>query len=267
MKFSLPLVTSENQFKSNTLLGDLETRLSRMAELGYNGVDLAVRDRRFIDPKSLSAILGRDHLEVASLNTDPLWVEERISLADPEGSIRKATLTRVLGYIPLAYQLKAILCIGIVRGDGVGVEAEEANGWLVDALKALCTTADEYDVRIALEPLNHQMTSIVNTVRQGLDILQQVDRYNLGLALNTYHMNAEETMIEEVIRLCTGKLLQVKVADSNRRMPGSRYINFGSILKTLKAIGYQGYLSGDFLPVPTADAAAQRSITYLRALI
>jgi hydroxypyruvate isomerase len=44
-------------------------------------------------------------------------------------------------------------------------------------------------------------------------------------------------------------------------------MNFASIVKTLKAVGYKGYLAGDFLPVPTAEAAAQKNIAYLRDLV
>jgi sugar phosphate isomerase/epimerase len=264
MKFSLPLITSENQFRSSTLLADLELRLSDMAKMGYTGVDLAVRDRRFIDPKALTALLQKYHLEVASLNTDALWVEEKMSLTDGEGTIRKVTLTRITGYVPLAYHLKTVMCIGITRGDGKGVTVEEANGYLVEALAAVCTAADEYKVKIGLEPLNRNETTIVNTVKQGLDIIQRVNKDNLGLVLNTYHMNMEESLIEDSIRLCKGKIFHVKVADANRRAPGSGYMNFRSILQTLRTAGYKGYLSGDFLPVPTAETAAQKNIAYLR---
>lgn len=264
MKFSLPLITSENQFRSSTLLADLDQRLLEMAKLGYNGVDLSVRDRRFIDPKALTALLQKYKLEVASLNTDALWVEEKMSLTDVEGTIRKVTLTRMTGYIPLALHLKTVMCIGISRGDGKGLTSEEANGYLVDALKALCTAAEEFKVKIALETLNRNETTVVNTVKQGMEILQKVGKDNLGLILNTYQMNMEESLIEDSIRMCKGRIFHVKIADANRRAPGSGYMNFASILKTLRSVGYKWYLSGDFLPVPTAEAAAKKYISYLR---
>jgi sugar phosphate isomerase/epimerase len=267
MKLSMPLITSENQFRSSTLLADLEQRLFELVKMGYNGVDLAVRDRRFIDPKALTVLLQKYHLEVASLNTDALWVEEKMSLTDAEGTIRKVTLTRMTGYIPLALHLKTVMCLGISRGDGKGLAVEEANEYLVDALKALCSAAEEYKVKIALEPLNRNETTVVNTVKQGLDIILRVGKDNLGLVLNTYHMNMEESLIEDSIRLCKGKIFHVKIADANRRAPGSGYMNFASIVKTLKAVGYKGYLAGDFLPVPTAEAAAQKNIAYLRDLV
>ena len=38
------------------------------------------------------------------------------------------------------------------------------------------------------------------------------------------------------------------------------------ILDALNAIGYEGYISGEFLPKPNADTAAKRNISYLRLL-
>lgn len=267
MKYSIAITTTDAQFRSHALLDELEGRLTFLSSLGYNGVDLAVRDRRFVDPAALNILLGRCHMTMPSLGTDPLWVEEKLSLADAEGSIRKAALTRVLGYLPLAYKLKSVLVIGLVRGEGKGVDVKDATAWLVESLKALCTAAEEFDIAIGLEPINRGETTIVNTIRQGLDVIGQVSKRNLGLVLNTYHMNTEETMMEDSIRAAKGKIMHVKVADSNRRSPGSGYIKFSSILGTLVATGYNGYLSGAFLPVPTAETAAQRSITYLRSLV
>jgi sugar phosphate isomerase/epimerase len=53
------------------------------------------------------------------------------------------------------------------------------------------------------------------------------------------------------------------VADSNRWYPGAGHLDFRAILKTLFATGYPGWVSGEFLPKPDAETAAQKSITYL----
>jgi sugar phosphate isomerase/epimerase len=43
-------------------------------------------------------------------------------------------------------------------------------------------------------------------------------------------------------------------------------MDFRSILATLKATGYEGFVSGEFMPMPEADTAAEKAITYLRSL-
>jgi sugar phosphate isomerase/epimerase len=56
------------------------------------------------------------------------------------------------------------------------------------------------------------------------------------------------------------------VADSNRWHPGAGHLDFASILRTLFSTGYTGFVSGEFLPHPDAETAAQRAIACLRTL-
>ena len=44
MKLSIVLSTQPAQFQAATFKGDLETNLAQIASLGYNGVELAIRD-------------------------------------------------------------------------------------------------------------------------------------------------------------------------------------------------------------------------------
>jgi sugar phosphate isomerase/epimerase len=121
-------------------------------------------------------------------------------------------------------------------------------------------------VRFALEPLNRYETDLIHTVADGLDLIERVGADNLGLLLDTFHMNIEEPVIEDSIRACGDRIFHFHVADSNRWYPGAGHLDFKSILDTLFATGYQGYVSGEFMPLPDADTSAERSIAYLRQL-
>jgi sugar phosphate isomerase/epimerase len=41
-------------------------------------------------------------------------------------------------------------------------------------------------------------------------------------------------------------------------------VDFEAVVDTLDKIGYQGYLSGEFLPKPDADTAAQKAIATMK---
>ena len=45
---------------------------------------------------------------------------------------------------------------------------------------------------MALEPLNRYETDLIHTVQDGLDLIDQIGSPNLGLLLDTFHMNIEE---------------------------------------------------------------------------
>ncbi|MCJ7583285.1 MAG: sugar phosphate isomerase/epimerase, partial [Anaerolineales bacterium] len=133
---------------------------------------------------------------------------------------------------------------------------------------ALCecsAVAHPNGIRLALEPINRYETMLVNTAAQGLELIERVGADNLGLLLDTFHMNIEEPVIEESIRLCGDRIFHFHVADSNRWVPGAGHLDFKSILRTLNAAGYSGWVSGEFLPKPDAETAARQNIAYLRS--
>jgi sugar phosphate isomerase/epimerase len=73
-------------------------------------------------------------------------------------------------------------------------------------------------------------------------------------------------VIEDSIRICDDRIFHFHVADSNRWHPGAAHLNFGSILEALTATSYEGFISGEFLPLPDSDTAAQRCISHLKEL-
>jgi sugar phosphate isomerase/epimerase len=118
-----------------------------------------------------------------------------------------------------------------------------------------------------LEPLNRYETDIIHTVAEGMELIQRVGAPNFGLLLDTFHMNIEEPSIEASIRACGERIFHFHVADSNRWHPGAGHLDLRSILAALRATGYDGYVSGEFMPLPDADTAARRAIEVLRSNI
>jgi sugar phosphate isomerase/epimerase len=117
-----------------------------------------------------------------------------------------------------------------------------------------------------LEPINRYETSLINNIEEGLALLDRVGAENMGLMPDTFHMNIEDADIEKSLRACGDRIFHVHVADSNRWPPGAGHLDFASILKTVFETGYQGFISGEFMPLPDADTAAQMGITHLRQL-
>jgi len=267
MKLSLVLSTQMTQFQAAVLEGGLEQSLARIAGWGYDGVELAVRDPGAVDAEELERLVSAHGLAVPAVGTGQAWGEEGLSFTDPDEAVRQAAIERIEAHIPLAARMEAVVLIGLLRGViKPGVEAAQAMDWLVDALQRCCGAAQAQGVRLALEPINRYETSLVNTVAEGLRLIEMVGADNLGLLLDTFHLNIEEPVIEESIRAAGGRILHFHVADSNRWYPGAGHLDFASILKALFSTGYQGYVSGEFMPLPDADTAARRAIGRLRGL-
>ena len=138
--------------------------------------------------------------------------------------------------------------------------------YLVEALQECSAAAAPYGVKYALEPLNRYETDLIHTVEDGLELIERVGATNFGLLLDTFHMNIEEPSIEESIRTCGNRIFHFHVADSNRWHPGAGHLDFKRILAALFATGYEGWVSGEFMPIPDADTGAQQAIAHLTSL-
>ncbi len=264
MKLSIVLSTQPAQFQAATFKGDLETNLARIADFGYNGVELAVRDPRLVDFNELDRLTRACGLSVPAIGTGQAWGEEGLSFTDPDPETRRAAIERIKSHIPVAARFGAIIIIGLIRGIvKAGVEQAQAMDWLVEALQECCSAARPHGVRLALEPINRYETTLVNTAAQGLELIERVGADNFGLLLDTFHMNIEEPSIEASIRQCGERIFHFHVADSNRWYPGAGHLDFRSILGTLDSIDYSGWVSGEFLPKPDAETAAGRNIACL----
>ena len=55
-------------------------------------------------------------------------------------------------------------------------------------------------VLLALEPLNRYETDLVNTAEQGLELCDEIGADNVGLLLDTYHLNIEEKSVGDALR-------------------------------------------------------------------
>lgn len=265
MKLSIVLSTHAAQFAAVAFKGDFASNVAKIAGWGYDGVELAIRDPKLTDTGELLRVVSEHGLKVPAIGTGQAWGEEGLSFTDPDPAVRVAAIERTISHIPFAAQSGAAIIIGLLRGIvKPGVSQQQAMDWLVAALQQCCAAAQPYGVRLALEPICRYETTLINNLTQGLDLLDRVGAENMGLMPDTFHMNIEEPVIEESIRACGDRIFHFHVADSNRWYPGAGHLDFVSILDALYATGYEGYVSGEFMPMPDADTSAQKAITHLR---
>ena len=229
---------------------------------------MAIRDPALVDGEVLEQALRAQGLRVLAIGTGQAWGEEQLSFTSADPSVRRLAVERIKSHIPLAKRFEALVIIGLMRGvTPTGQSHDQSIQWLVKSLQECTAAAGLQGVRLALEPLNRYETDLVHTADQGLELLEQVGADNLGLLLDTFHINIEEASIEANIHRCVGHIFHFHVADSNRWHPGAGQLDFGSILGALTEIGYTGWISGEFLPLPDPATAAIECIAHLSKLI
>ena len=265
MKLSIVLSTHSAQFQAVAFKGDFKKNVAKIAKWGYDGVEIAIRDPRLVNADELIQIVNAHKLIVPAIGTGQAWGEEKLSLTSRDPAVRTKAIERIKSHVPLASRLNAMIILGLIRGiTPADANKERSMALLLEALSECSRVAAEAGVRIAIEPLNRYETDLIHTVAEGLDLVAKVGADNLGLLLDTFHMNIEEPVIEESIRDCGDRIFHFHVADSNRWHAGAGHLDFDSILRTLFSTGYQGFVSGEFMPLPDADMAAKLNIEWLR---
>ena len=130
-----------------------------------------------------------------------------------------------------------------VTGSRTASERQGAIAAVAGNLDPVLDHAGESGVRLAIEPLNRFETSLFNTVAQTMELIHIVDRPELGLLLDTFHMNIEERSQPAAIRVAGSSLLHVHACGNDRGAPGGDGIDWPGIRDTLAEIGYGGALT------------------------
>jgi 2-keto-myo-inositol isomerase len=123
----------------------------------------------------------------------------------------------------------------------------------VKVLKELSDIAEPYGVKIAVEFVGHPQCT-VNTFGQAYDIVETVNRENVGLVLDCFHFHAMGSDIEDLKKADGSKIFILHIddtedfpigflTDEDRVWPGFGAIDLDSILSTLKEIGFADVVS------------------------
>ena len=243
---------------------DFARVLAVLRELGFDGVEVSV-----LEPEQLvtSAAMAREYsLEVPAVGTGLNFLHYGLSLTHPDPGVREKAYERLRQITEAAARVGAGgVIVGLIRGRGDEAPSlEAAYELLVGQLAKLCAYAESWGVKLFLEPLNRYESKLVNTVAEGLRLLEDVGCGALYLLLDTFHMNIEERIIEDSIRQAGPRIGHFHIADSNRLAPGLGHLNFGSILAALADTGYTGYVSAEIVVKPDLETAARLTANILR---
>lgn len=108
-------------------------------------------------------------------------------------------------------------------------------------MKTLADMAANYDITLGMEVLNRFEGYLLNTCAEALEFVTQVDKPNVKIMLDVFHMNIEEDSFSEAIKLAGNKLGHFHLGEPNRKPPfeGGR-MPWKEIGDALHAINYNG---------------------------
>ena len=213
------------------------TRLAaELARMGFGGVELRA-DYETDSPEDINSIFGDWGLSIFSLT--PMDVD----LSHPDAQIRRAAIAdyeRLLDFAA-ALEDEPFVCIHGLVGRCRAIEDDAAEyAHLVESVAAVAELAGARRLRLVFEVLNRYETHQVRTRAQAAQLLADVGALNLGILLDGYHMNIEESDPAAAILEAGASLWLYHAADSNRRGLGFGNSDWRAQLAALAEIGYAG---------------------------
>ena len=239
--------------------------ISGAARAGYDYVEVALLDPWSVDTamtKDLLAEYGvRAHASLGlSFETDVTSTNPAV-VAKGDELLRKATdVLHALGGTELCGVLYSAL------GKYPGPASKESRANSVSAMQRLGDYAADKGITVSLEVVNRYETNIMNTGLEGLAFLDQVNRSNVLLHLDTYHMNIEEDGMEKSVLAAGDRLGFVHIGESHRGYLGTGNVDFDTFFAALKKINYQGPITFESFSSAVVDKALSNALCVWRNL-
>ena len=102
--------------------------------------------------------------------------------------------------------------------------------------------AQKYKITIAPEPINRYESYVFTAAAEVLEMIESIGKPNIGLHLDTFHMNIEERNFYEPIIQAGNNLKHIHITESDRGMTGEGNVHWDDFFKALAEINYQGPL-------------------------
>lgn len=110
----------------------------------------------------------------------------------------------------------------------------------IASVQELADFAKDYDVTMVLETVNRFEQFLFNDAAEAVQYVKDVNRDNVKVMLDCFHMNIEEDNLGDAIR-ATGKYLgHFHIGECNRKVPGKGHMPWAEMGKALNDIGYDG---------------------------
>ena len=139
-----------------------------------------------------------------------------------------------------------IIVFGSGEAKNVPAGYSLAKAWdqLIYSLRYISECIGKYEIDVVLEPLRKKECNIINSVSEALKLVKDVNRYNVNVLVDYYHMSYENES-PEIIKVAKDYIQHIHFANSKGRIfPKDIYEdNYTPFIDSLKFIKYDKRVS------------------------
>ena len=209
------------------------------AEAGYDLIEIPL-----LDPYSFDAAQGRAVIDEYGIGINAslgLGDATDISSEDPAAiAAGEDLLNRAVDVLA---ELGAGWLVGVVYGalkKHMAPASAHARRNGMEVMRRVADRAQSHGIRVGLEVVNRYETNIMNTAKEAIAYVTELDHPNAYIHLDTYHMNIEESDMMNPFLDAGDRLGYVHIGESHRGYLGSGSVDFDTAFRALNRIGYDG---------------------------
>lgn len=227
----------------------LEEDVLAVSNFGFSGIGLWRPKLTEYGIEKAVELLQEHNLQVSSVS----WAG---GFTGSDGRSYHDSLCDAMDAVQAAAQVGAKTVI-LLSGGRNNHTKNHARRMIISAFEELSEAADAVGVSLAVEPMHPGCGSewtIVNDVRQTLEVIGSLSRSNVGLVLDTYHLGFDPEILQwlpdiirhiRIVQIGDGKHLPL--GEQNRCLLGEGRVPLREIVGLLLAGGYDGYLEAEVL--------------------
>ncbi len=255
--------------------------LERLKAAGFDGVELPIFGGTPNDYKPIRAELDRLGLKCTTVTI----LTRDTNAVSPDPAVRRKALDWLKTVIEINHVLGSETVCGpyhsaIGEFTGTGPTADEKQR-AAEVLRAAAEFAQQARLTLAIEYLNRFECYFLNTAAQAVELVRLVDHPHFRAMYDTFHAHIEEKDPAAAIRTIAPVLAHVHISENDRGTPGTGQVNWDAIFRTLREVGYDGWLTieafGRALPdlaaatkiwrdlFPSAEEVYTRGIAFIRS--
>ncbi len=110
----------------------------------------------------------------------------------------------------------------------------------INSVRELADYAKPKNVTLMMEVLNRFEQFMFNDAKEATQYVKEVDRENVKVMLDTFHMNIEEDSFRDAILEAGPYLGHFHIGEPNRKVPGKGRTPWDEIGQALRDVGYDG---------------------------
>lgn len=218
-------------------------RIELLEGLGYEQIELGVAYFATLDDQGVQevkAMFDGRKLIVRSCNC--MFPGTIAPLYKDEGLVEtRAYLANVMPKLKEIGVTHAVFGSGGYRRMPEEISEEKRHQLICDLLVVMEAEARKNGITIVIEPLNQKETNVLNTAKEAMEYIRELELPNLKLLIDLYHFYCEGEPIER-IREYGPYIKHVHIAEPTRRdflREGDEY-DYAPFFQALRDIGYDG---------------------------